>query len=157
MIRQKPGDILEIHFDGLYYYVVVLTPIVMFGGNIIFAFHSDGSRRESESLQPDHSGFNICSDLRLPKREGAVTRLKTITDVAPYWRTQLAKNCNEYRLGHKAKEWWIYKIDDLQNHIDRTSIMPINYREAMDCSCSSFDLVADKISRRYTPDQNPFL
>jgi len=157
MIRQQPGDILEIHFDDLFYYVVVLTPIVMFGGNIVFAFHGDGSRREVESLRADSSGFNVCTDLRLPKREGDVKRMKKVDDTTPFWRTQLAKGSHEHRPGHKAEEWWIYKIEDLMNHIDRTSHMTKQYREAMDYSCSSFDLIAEKIRSNYTPDKHPCL
>jgi len=38
MIRQQLGDLLEICFEDRYYYLVVLTKIVMFGGNIVFAF-----------------------------------------------------------------------------------------------------------------------
>ena len=42
MIRQQVGDLLEIEYEGKYYYVVVLTKIVSFGGNIVFAHHTDG-------------------------------------------------------------------------------------------------------------------
>jgi len=157
MIHQKPGDLLEIDFEGHFYYLVVLTPIAMFGGNIVFAFHGDGSRRASDSICADDSGFNVCTDLLLPKKEGEVRRLKVLDDLVPYWRTRLAKGCNEYRLGHKAEEWWIYRIDDLLNHIARTSEMSAEFRQAMDRSCSSFDLVVAKMHGDYTPDQNPFL
>lgn len=157
MIRQKPGDLLEIHFDDKFYYVVVLTPIVMFGGNIIFAFHGDGDSQHLDDLNPKGFGFNICTDLRLPKKEGVVSRIAANVDLAPYWRTRFAKGCQEYRKGHKAHEWWICPIDDLQNHIARTSELPAEYRQAMDKGCFSFDLVADKIHQCYTPDQNPFL
>jgi hypothetical protein len=157
MIRQKPGDLLEIHFDNKFYYFVVLTPIVMFGGNIIFAFHGDGRQLHQDDLHPDGFGFNVCTDLRLPKKEGKVLRLAFNVDLAPYWRTRLAKGCQEYRDGHKAHEWWIYPVDDLQNHIARTSELSSEYRQAMDSGCYSFDLVAEKIRQHYMPDQNPFL
>ena len=71
MIHQQPGDLLEIEFEGRWYYLVVLTKIVMFGGNIVFAFHGDGSQRSLDSLTGTAPGFNICTDLLLPKKQGA--------------------------------------------------------------------------------------
>ncbi len=157
MIRQIPGDLLEIEFDGKFYYVVVLTKIVMFGGNIIFAFHGDGTQRSSDSLTAHDSGFNICTDLLLPKKEGIVRRLRHFPDVSGFWRTRLAKGTNEWRKGHKASKWYIYRVDDLQNHIEIRSSMPAKYAAAMDHGMSSFDLVASKILNGYTPEQDPFL
>jgi hypothetical protein len=54
----------------------------------------------------------------------------------------------------KAKEWFIYNIDDLGQHIARVPKLAQEYREAMDSGCHSFDLVAEKVLARYTPDQN---
>jgi hypothetical protein len=157
MIHQRPGDLLEIEFEGKFYYLVVLTKIVMFGGNIVFAFHGNGSQRNSDSLTEAAPGFNICTDLLLPKKRGAVRRLHRFSDVSAFWRTRLAKATSEYRLGHKAKEWYIYSVDDLRNHIERRSFMPPEYAEALDRVMYSFDLVASKILEGYTPSRNRFL
>lgn len=157
MIRQSPGDLLQIEFDGKCYYLVVLTKAVMFGGNIVFAFHGDGSPREVGSLAPDAPGFNVCTDLLYPKKNGVVTRIGQVADLAPFWRTRYAKGTTEYRKDMKAKEWWIYKIDDLQQLIVRTSKMTPEYVRAMDRQTSSFDLVAQKILEGYSPEQNPHL
>jgi hypothetical protein len=154
MIQERIGDLLEIEEGGRHFYVVVLTKVVMFGGNILFAFHNDGEKRELRSLAPDSSGFNICADLLFPKREGRVTRLHRYEDVAGFWRSKYVKGTNEYRLGVKAKEWFIYNIDDLTHHIARVAELPPEYRNAMDSGCHSFDLVADKVLATYTPDQN---
>jgi hypothetical protein len=155
MIQQRIGDLLEIEEGGKYFYVVVLSKVVMFGGNILFAFHNEGQRREVSSLTSDCSGFNICADLLLPKREDRVTRLHRYEDVSPFWRNKYAKATNEYRLGVKAKEWFIFNIDDLGGqHIARIAKLTPEYREAMDSGCHSFDLVAGKVLARYTPDQN---
>ncbi|HSE66645.1 MAG TPA: hypothetical protein VLB12_06645 [Gemmatimonadales bacterium] len=113
MIQQQIGDLLEVEEAGKYFYVVVLSKVVMFGGNILFAFHNEGQRREVSSLTPDCSGFNICADLLLPKREDRVTRLHRYMDVSAFWRSKYAKATNEYRRGVKAKEWFIYDIRDL--------------------------------------------
>src|SRR5438105_4020101 len=100
MIRQAPGDLLEIELEGKFYYVVVLTNIVMFGGNIVFAFHGDGSRRDSDSLTEAAPGFNICTDLLMPKKYGAVRRLRHFRAVSSFWRTHLVKGTTEWRVGH---------------------------------------------------------
>src|SRR5437660_11025300 len=113
MIQQQPGDLLEVEFEGKFCYLVVLTKIVMFGGNIVFAFHGDGSQRSADSLTPAAPGFNICTDLLLPKKQGAVRRLSRLPDASGYWRTRLVKSTHEDRLGDKAKEWYIDKADDL--------------------------------------------
>lgn len=157
MIRQAPGDLLEIEFEGKFYYVVVLTKIVMFGGNIVFAFHGNGTQRSTDLLTEKDSGFNICSDLLLPKKEGIVRRLRRFPDVSGFWRTRLAKNAIEWRKGHTTKKWYIYRIDNLQDHIEIRSSMPPKYAAAMDSGMFSFDLVASKILSGYTPEQNNFL
>jgi len=158
MIRQQVGDLLEVEFEGKFYYIVVLTKRVMFGGNIIFAFHTDGNRKSVEEVVAHRKGFNVCTDLLLPKKEGVVTRLHRFKDVSDFWLTKYAKLTNEYRPGHKAKEWFIYRIDDVGgSHIARLRRLPREYREAMDNAAFSFDLVGEMILKSYTPDQNPFL
>jgi hypothetical protein len=155
MIRQQIGDLLEIHYEGKYSYVVVLTKIVMFGGNIVFAFHTDGRRHKLQDLLANQNGFNVCTDLLLPKREGEVIRLHHFEDVTRYWRTRFAKGTVEFRSGVKAKEWFIYRIDQLERgHIARVGELNAEHRHAMDHSCYSFDIVAEKIQRSYTPDRN---
>jgi hypothetical protein len=157
MIQQQPGDLLEVQFDGKFYYVAVLTKIVMFGGNIVFAFHSDGLQRSQDLLTQTAPGFNVCTDLLLPKKQGEVHRLIRLPDTAAFWRTRLVKTTSEHRLGYKAREWYIYSVDDLQNHIERRSSMPPQYAAAMDGGMYAFDLVASKILEGYTPDKNRFL
>ena len=157
MIRQQPGDLLEIQLDDAYFYVVVLSNIAMFGGNIVFAFHSDGTQRSLSELLPTSSGFNVCTDLLYPKKKGTIRRLSRFQDTSPFWRTRLAKGTHEHRPGHKAKEWFIYRIEDLRHHFERTSNMSPEYKAAMAHSTFSFDLVAKKILAGYTPDQDPRL
>ena len=158
MIQQRIGDLLAVDEGGKPFYVVVLTKVVMFGGNILFAFHNDGLERDINTLGPEGPGFNICADLLAPKRDGRVRRLRQFDSVAGFWRTRYAKLTNEHRLGVKAKEWFIYRIDDLAGqHIARTGTLTEDYRRAMDAGCDSFDLVASKVLARYTPEQNPHI
>ena len=155
MIRQRVGDLLEIDEAGRHYYFVVLTGIVLFGGNIVFAFHNDGRKREAGELATADPGFNICTDLLLPKREGRVKRLGRFADVSAFWRTRFVKATNEYRPGVKAKEWFIHRADDLGGDpIARVTELTPEYRAAMDSGSHSFDLVAEKVLSRYTPDRN---
>jgi hypothetical protein len=113
MMHQQIGDLPQIEEGGKYFYVVVLTKVVMFGGNILFVFHTNGDKRDVGSLAPGCSGFNICADLLLPKREGRVIRLHRFESLTPFWRSKYAKTTPENRLGVKAKEWFIYNIHDL--------------------------------------------
>jgi hypothetical protein len=94
MIQQRIGDLLEIEEGGKHYYVIVLTKIVMFGGNILFAFHNDGKKRDVKSLSQSDTGFNICADLLWPKREGRVTRLHLYEEVSPFWRSKSCRACS---------------------------------------------------------------
>jgi hypothetical protein len=127
----------------------------MFGGNIVFAFHTNGERRGVESLKPTDGGFNVCTDLLPRKRAGDITRIGRFHELSPFWRSAYAKGTVEYRLGVKAKEWFVYRIDALQGPaVARVVKLTPEYRLAMDHACFSFDLVAEKILRRYTPDQN---
>lgn len=158
MIQQRIGDVLRIEEGGQYFYVVVLTKLVMFGGNILFVFHSDGKERSIGSLVSESSGFNVCADLLLPKREDRVVRICQFEHLAPFWRTKYVKATVEYRPGIKAKEWFIYNINDLGGkHVARVTKLSSEHRAAMDGGCYSFDLVAKKALAKYTPDQNEMI
>lgn len=157
MIRQQVGDLLEIEFEQKFYYVVVLTKIAMFGGNIVFAYHGDGSRRTVAELVPCREGFNICTDLLLPKKQGVVTRIYRFEDLAEFWLTKFTKRTFEYRRGVKAKSWIISEISDFDREIGQFRELSREYREAMDEAMFSFDLAAKKMLAGYTPDQNEHL
>lgn len=158
MIRQAIGDILEIREGGKRFYVVVLTKVVLFGGNIAFAFHNDGKKRRVEELTAEQPGFNICTDLLFPKREGRVERLAHLEDVSGFWRTKLVKASTAFEPGAKAKAWYFHPITQLGGHGKRVEReLTRTQREAMDDGCHSFDLVAEKVLARYTPDQNEHL
>ena len=155
MIQQRVGDLLEVEEGGRFFYVVVLTKVAQFGGNILFAFHTDGTEQDVGSLATDARGFNICADLLLPKREGLVKRLHQFEDVSPFWRTRFVKATNEHRPGVRARDWYVYRIGQRgQKQVAHVTELEPKYRSAMDDGCHSFDLVAEKVLARYTPDQN---
>ncbi len=157
MIQQQVGDVLEVEQDGRHFYVVVLTKVVQFGGNVVFAFHTDGEKRAPDTLTTCAAGFNICTDLLAPKRAKRVRRVARVADVKPYWRTRLVKATAEYRTGVKARDWYIYRVSNLGKVIAHTTTLDEKQRHAMDDGCHSFDLVAEKVLARYTPDQNEHL
>ncbi len=158
MIRQRIGDLLEIQESGKYFYVVVLSQIVMFGGNIVFAFHNDGEWREPDDLLAGDGGFNVCADLLPSNRQGRVKRLRRLAEVSPFWRTHSVKATNQTGPGIKATHWFISRVDQLGGDpISCMTELTQECREAMDSGCHSFDLVAAKVLRRYTPDQNEHL
>ncbi len=156
MVQQRPGDVLEIKFEGGWYYVVVVTKRFMFGGNIVYAFHGDASRQENFVADPGLPGFNICTDLLLPKKTGIVTRIAKVADPEDYLKSPLIKNCNEYRPGYKATRWWISTVTDPRTTIAIVDKLSPEQCLAMDSGMISFDLVVKKILSGYTPDQNPF-
>jgi hypothetical protein len=154
MIRQQVGDLLEVqHIEGVFY-VVVLTRVVLFGGNIVFAFHNDGEPRTLESLHENAEGFLVCVDLIESKRQGLVRRIAQYGDVSAFWRTRLMKGTNEMRPGVRANLWFIY---DAETHeeVARVKSLSAKHKAAMDYSCQSFDLVASKVLCRYSPDKHP--
>jgi hypothetical protein len=146
MIQQQIGDVLEIQFEGHWYYLVVLTKVVMFGGNIVFVFHNDGQKRCYEELRESDAGFNICTDLLGVKRDGLVKRIGKVEDLERYFKSAYCKGTFTHRKGVKAETWFIYRLDDLRT--------PVKQVKAMDRGTYSFDLVAEKVLQRYTPDQN---
>ena len=157
MIQQRPGDVLEIHFEKKWYYLVVITKIVMFGGSIVYAFHGNGGKNDGFIASPDIPGFNICTDLLMPKKEGDLSRIGKIDDTKKYLVSKYIKACNEYRTGYKAKEWWISTIENPSNYIARVKRLSQEHALAMDSGVFAFDLTAEKILQSYTPDQNPFI
>ena len=154
MIRQQIGDVLEINFEGNWLYLIVLTQIAMFGGNIVFAFHNDGKKMNFDDLLEIKEGFNICTDLLWVKRDGLVQRIGKIKNVEPNFYTKFVKGAHETRKNVKAKRWFIYRIDDLRHHITIVENLSNEHKKAMDDGTFSFDLVAEKILQRYTPDQD---
>jgi len=132
----------------------------MFGGNIIFIFHGNGKKRDLSSLLSSKSpaGFNWCSDLLLAKRQGEVVRLERLDSVEKFWKTKLLKApLGAYQWGDKVKGWSIYSIDDLRNPIKQKKWVFGKYKMAMDHCCSSFDVVAERSLKDFTPDKSPWI
>jgi hypothetical protein len=153
VIKQQVGDVLEIHLENRWYYVVVLTKIVMFGGNIVFAYHNDGQQLTLEQLMDLHSGFNICTDLLWVKKKGLVRRIGKVAEVEPLFRSKYMKSLRGFRREQGIRTWYIYDVHDLRRRLDVVNDLPDQYKAAMDSGTYSFEMVARKILARYGPDQ----
>ena len=157
MIQQRPGDVLEIEFENRFYYLVVVTKIFMFGGNIVYAFHGTGEQIENFSWFPSKSGFNTCTDLLMPKKQGVVKKIGTVENPKDYLISNYIKGCHEHRPGKTASEWWISTVENPTTYVARVKNLSEEYSKAMDSGTHSFDLTANKILTAYTSDKNPFI
>lgn len=65
----------------------------MFGGNIVFAFHTNGDKQDTTRLLHSKKllGLNICTDLLLAKKQGEVSRITRLDDVSRFWMSKYAK------------------------------------------------------------------
>ena len=159
MIRKQPNDYLEVIFEEKYFYIVVLSKVVMFGGSLIFPFHTDGSRQNVEELlhHPRPKGFNCCTDLTLAKRRGRVRRIDKLEHVEKFWKSKLLKQPHALQLGDPVPYWHIYSIENFGEPIKTVKWMRKKFRNAIDRTTTSFDVTAEYILEGYSPDQNPFL
>lgn len=151
MIRQRIGDLLEISFESRWYYLVVLSDIVLLGGNIVFAYHTKGERLGLADLRDRRDGFNIITDLLMPKRAGHAARLHRFEDVAGFWKTKLAKGCGCLYAPAENHRWYIYSVSDLKNEIACVKTLSADQKAAMKYSCVTFDMVPEKILAGYMP------
>ena len=93
MIKLKEGDVIAFKRGDRYYYAVVITPIIMFGGNLVYAFHmtTDDLISLAELLKRQTSGFNAVVDFILAKREKRIIKLGSIKNPQQFRKTQYFK------------------------------------------------------------------
>jgi hypothetical protein len=157
MIRQQVGDVLEIQFEDKYFYIVILTKIVMFGGNIIYAFYNDGKKMSYENLMGNAKGFNLCADILLAKREGLVTRIGKVEDIEKYFTTKYFRGTFTDEEGKPYGGWWIYHLSDLRTHIAKVKKLRGKYKNAIDQVTYPFPTVAHMIMNNYKPNSMNYL
>ena len=160
MIQQRPHDFLEIYLDGKYYYLVVLTKIVLFGGNIVFGFHSNGEKKELKHFvsQSKPAGFNCCVDLLEAKMNGDVKRIGRANDLDKYWLTQFAKS--PIHIGDNFERRWgwrLYSIHDLQKVKTIRFFLRGKYKRAMYNSCTGFLFYTQLVNSKYLMGQNIYI
>lgn len=157
MIQQRPGDLLEVLVGETYVYLVVLTKVVMFGGNIVFIFHTDGSRKTAKELKSIESGFNVCVDLIYEKRADKVSRVCRFDDFQQYFKTRFVKSKSDetlIELGLEKPGWYVGKIDNLEGGHRRYRKLPKKYFSAMNHATYPLEHLVEKIVTGYTPEDD---
>jgi hypothetical protein len=112
MIRFKPGDMIAYRWDERYHYAVVLTKLILFGGNLVHAFYrtTDNLLTAEELLQGDAAGFNAIVDFIWAKRQGRIFKLGAVQDYERFRTSQYFKSTH-WHLPAPAS-WWIYDEHD---------------------------------------------
>lgn len=79
MIRISPKDLISIKHNGIYYYFLVRTKIILLGGNLTYVFHrtSDELLEPEELLNNKSSGFHTFVDFYDAKKNGLITKLSS--------------------------------------------------------------------------------
>ncbi len=157
MIRQQIGDVLEIQFEGNWFYIIILTKIVMFGGNIIFAFHNEGKKMEFDDLLKRKKGFNVVVDIIHAQREDIVRRIGKVDNVDGYFTTKYLRGSWTDKEGKHRGNWWIYEMADMRNHIATVKKLSGKYRNAMDRVTYPFPTVAKMVMKNYKPNKDNYL
>jgi hypothetical protein len=108
MIRISPGDVVAFRWDDQYHYAVVLTKIIMFGGNLVHAFYrtTDNLLAADELLRDFPDGFNAVVDFIFAKRQGRIFKVGAAHDYERF-RTGKYFKSTHWHLP-KARSWWIY-------------------------------------------------
>ncbi len=157
MIRQQVGDVLEIQHENHWFYIIVLTKIEMFGGNIVFAFFNDGRKMSLDDLININQGFNICTDIILYKRDGLVNRIGKVNNLEKYLRTKYFRSTFTDKSGKRYGYWFIYHMDDLTTQITRVKKLPRRYKNAIDRVTYEFSTVTMMILNKYKPTEDNYL
>ncbi|WP_147251014.1 hypothetical protein [Arenicella xantha] len=137
-----------------------MTKIVLFGGNIVFGFHSDGEQKSPKFLlsQAHPNGFNCCVDLLYAKKHGEVKRVASITSIEKYWLTKFAKSPIYFGSNlERTWGWKIYSIKDLKNIKKIRIFLFGEHKQAMDYSCCGFLFYIQLVERKYLLGQSMFL
>lgn len=77
MKRISPKDLISILYESKYYYFLVRSKIVLFGGNLTYVFHktSDALLSSEELLGGDIAGFHTFVDFIDAKRNDEIIKL----------------------------------------------------------------------------------
>lgn len=155
MLQPRVGDLLEVYEDDEYYYLIILSKIVLFGGNIVYVFHYHGPKlsKFDDLIKERISGFNAVVDLIVPKREGNVRRVLKLPDYTRFLKTRYFKGT--HTLTGKASEWWIYDLD--HNLVARTSKPSNEMKNGMNYTCLSFTNLSQLVKENFVPSKDPRL
>ena len=155
MIKLKEGDVIAFKRGDRYYYAVVITPIIMFGGNLVYAFHmtTDDLISLAELLKRQTSGFNAVVDFILAKREKRIIKLGSIKNPQQFRKTQYFK-----RQTPNKKFWFIEELKDKTTYeIKRTEKLNEEEVHYPYLSTIPTDWLADYIDKKWSPEQSDYV
>lgn len=151
MKQLKQGDVIAVELNGTYYYAIVLTPIIMFGGNLVYAFPFTTKEllKLDELLSRNLKGFNSVVDFIFAKRENRIIRLGSIENYSTFKLYKYFKACHE--LNTKSNSWFIY--DENNKLIKRTNKLTIQEKEYPFWERIDDTLLAKRIVDNWFPEK----
>ena len=124
MIQLRLGDVIAFKSDDKYYYAIIITKIILFGGNLIYTFHLKTNKLLSmeEVIGSKNNGFTAIVDFIFAKKEDRIVKVGHISDYERYWEKRFFKQSNDvWKLILKKKElpkiWYIY--DEKGNEVKK--------------------------------------
>lgn len=150
MIQLKLGDVIAIKQKGVYYYAIILSKTIYFGGNLIYAFHikSDSLLSLNEIMQKKSKGFNAIVDFIFARREKRITKLGQIENYAEYCKHSYYKTTHQDK--EKAKFWFI--LDKSFKEVDRKKKLSSTEKEYPLASRIDDGLMIEKINNFWSPE-----
>lgn len=150
MVQLKQGDVIAIEQKGHYYYAVILSRIIYFGGNLVYAFHtkSDNLLTLKELIQKEPKGFNAIVDFIFAKREKRIIKLGQIEDLSKYRKYMYYKTTHQIK--GKANLWFIR--NDSFKDIERKEVLNSVEKQYPLSSRIDDGLMIDKINSCWLPE-----
>lgn len=159
MIRISTGDLVQIEFEGIYYYVLILGKICMFGGQLCFAYHRTSKTPLSvaEVLEEPVEGFPAIVDFIWAKREKRIERLAKkmsvdkFLDGAPFCLNGKPHFKSTHRnWPGKAERWWVYDAEG--NIVNDTKALSEQEKCYPNYSRIDDTIMVDLVDKRWKPE-----
>src|SRR5262249_19179949 len=80
MVQIRPGDLVAVRRDGVYFMFAILTEQILFGAHWSYVFHGARDTLPPERDECAGTGFNAFVDYLLPKREDRLVRIRRGND-----------------------------------------------------------------------------
>lgn len=154
MIKIKPGDVIAFERKGRYYYAVIITKVILFGGNLVHAFHlaTDKLLSQEELLLQNPTGFNSIVDFISAKRENRIMKLGTIENILPF------RKYKHFKKQSVNKKFWF--IEDVQDG----QIIELRKTEKLTEEEMGYPYLAtipegwlvDYIETKWSPEKSPY-
>lgn len=152
MKQLKPGDVVAFKLNENYCYAIILSKIIMFGANLVYAFPFATKEiiELNELLSSKQKGFNAIVDFILAKRENRITKLGDINNYLAFKLHKYFKGCHE--INTKSHNWFIY--DDNNQIAKRTSQLTSEEKEYPFWERIDDTILAKRITVNWLPEND---